>query len=103
MRDLYTIQDMVKDILIKDEKARNSDDYLYHVVCGNINKDVLALPFGHVLTNFQSYNIPCFESVSRVRRKVQAQYPDLKAAEVVTKGRAETEMEYIDWSRTEVR
>jgi hypothetical protein len=102
-RELNTIADMVKDILINDEKARNSDDYLYHQVCASINSDVLALPFGHVLTNLNTYNVPCFESVNRARRKVQAQFPDLKAVKEVQQGRLENEIQYEEFARSEVR
>lgn len=103
MDNLNTIYDIVKVILIQDEAARSSDDYLYHQVCLRINKDILSLPFGHVLTNFNTYNVPCYESVGRARRKVQAQYPELKANKKVQEYRLENEVAYEEFARNEVR
>ena len=102
MRDLYRIQDLVQDILEKDADARNSDTYLYHEVCKRVNKEVLSVPFGAVLNDFNSYKVPNIESVGRARRKLQAQFPDLKATKLVADGRLERQIMFEEYSK-EVR
>ena len=103
MRDLYRIQDLVQDILTKDEKARNSDTYLYHEVCKRVNGEVLTVPFGAVLNDFNSYKVPNIESVGRARRKLQAQFPDLRPKKAVEEKRLENQIAYEKFARNEVR
>ena len=75
--ELKTTQDIVKDILERDEQARNSDDYLYCMVCRSIDDISVHLPFWKVLLNRKDFHYPAFESVRRSRQKMQQKFPEL--------------------------
>jgi hypothetical protein len=94
---------LVKSILIKDERARNSDNYLYLQVLKTI-ADMKGTDFEHIpvtefLLNMDNYGVPPFESVRRSRQKVQEECPCLAADDMVQVFRAENEQEYIDFAR----
>ena len=89
MKELFKIEDLVIEILMADSAARNSDDALYFKVIQRINSEALDAKLGHILTGFNAYNLPRFATVSRARRKVQAQRPELCGDKKVSKGRQE--------------
>lgn len=103
MRNAKKVTDMVLAILERDPQARNSDDYLYHEVCKEVNPEILGASFGRVLTGFKGYGVPAYESVGRARRLIQAQRPDLRANEAVSDFRYENEIRYEDYARRVVR
>lgn len=72
---------IVRHILGTQPKARNSDDYLYVKVCEYINPGYITLPFGEVILNRKDFHFPAFESVRRTRQKLQADHPELYAAD----------------------
>ena len=76
-KELKTTTELVKDILENDPTARNSDDYLYYMVCQRIDGISVHLPFWKVMLNRKQYNFPAFESVRRSRQKMQEKYPEL--------------------------
>ena len=92
------IADIVKDILINDECARSSDKYLYYKVLEKISADWLKMSVKDFLLNADS--APAFETVRRVRQKIQEQNSSLKAVERVRKYRRENEKEYIQFARS---
>ena len=77
MRNLKTIEGKVKDILEKDEEARNDDMLLYLKVCNTCLKDTGAMPFAEVMLQYRYLGLPSIESVGRTRRKLQAEFPEL--------------------------
>ena len=78
-KELKTTTAIVKDILEQDLFARNSDDYLYYMVCTRINEIFVHLPFWKVMLNRKKYKFPSFESVGRARRHLQSKFPELSA------------------------
>ena len=76
-KELKTTTEIVKDILEHDSAARNSDDYLYYMVCNHIDSICIHLPFWKVMLNRKQYEYPAYESVGRARRKLQQKYPEL--------------------------
>ena len=92
MTKIYKVHDLCMEIMMSDEMARNSDKYLYLKVCQRINEQILAEPLKTVLTEFKKYGVPCFESVGRARRKIQAQFPELRACAEVSDRRLENEL-----------
>lgn len=102
-RNLFKIQDLVQDILEKNIRARGNDNYLYREVCQRLNCDVLGVPLGAVLVEFDRYNIPSIESVGRARRKLQAQYPELRPTKEVEQMRYEQQIAFEQYARCEVR
>lgn len=96
---IYKTHEVVKEILTTHPQTRNSDNYLYVEVCRKINPDCLVRSFGDVLTRVSEYNLPCFETVTRARRKIQATYPELAAISEVEAIRILNEEEYRNYAR----
>lgn len=99
-RDLDTLQKTVKTILENDSRARNSDDYLYSVVCKTISPDCVNAPFGRVISERERWNLPSYDSVGRTRRKLQEKYPELEAFDSTKRNRMDLEMEYRKYARS---
>lgn len=98
MSKLHTTAALVKSILEKDEKTRNSDSLLYLKVLKTygekIGVDVCKMPVSEFLLKSNEYGLPPFETVRRTRQKVQADYPNLRGNAVVEALRAEQMKEY---------
>lgn len=99
MKNLNTIEGKVKAILTRNEKARDDDMTLYACVCRSYLPDVAKLPFETVLLHYRSLGIPNLESVGRIRRKLQAQHPELASSPVVRKRRQAQEQVYRTYSK----
>lgn len=98
MTDLQTVIGLVKSILEKDEKCRNSDSFLYLQVLTEVGNqkgiDIEKMSIPHFFLHLHGSGLPPFESVRRARQKVQAAHPELAACERVTGYRADNELEY---------
>ena len=103
MQDLYRVSDLVRFYLTVDPKTRNSDNYLYYLICKNrlrekgIDIDVVPLSTG--LLKRKELDIPPFESVRRTRQKFQEKYPEFSASVPVSEARAKNETTYRDFAR----
>lgn len=104
MKDLNSTKALVRAILERDQKARNSDSYLYLTVLNIIAKkeginlnDITVIDF---LLNLHRSPFPPFESVRRTRQKIQEKNPDLCACETVSEYRAENEVAYLEFARS---
>jgi hypothetical protein len=101
--ELKNTKALVKHILEEDQKARNSDSYLYLKVIEHIadhkgfNLWELTVPY--FLKYMTDYGFPPFESVRRTRQKLQAEYPELSANRKVAAQRAENEEAFRDFAR----
>lgn len=97
------LRDLVKDILLKNPKTRDSDEVLY--------LEMLRLKGFYlnpkVFVNYKNFKIPSFSSVSRIRRKVQEDERKdkcivdwkLQSSKTVEKYRRELEEEYKNYYR----
>ena len=94
MRNLKTIEKKVRAVLEKNEDARNDDMVLYLALCNACLKDAGAMPLAEIMTQHKYLGLPSFESVSRTRRKLQAQHPELAGSRPVQKMRATGEKAY---------
>ena len=99
MRYLKTIERKVRTILAKNEDARNDDMVLYLVLCNACLKDAGALPLAEIMTQYKYLGLPSFESVSRTRRKLQAQHPELAGSRPVRKKRSAGEHDYRRYAK----
>lgn len=99
MKGLKTIEDRVKVILEKDEEARNDDMTLYLKVCNFYLKDAGAMPFAEIMLQYRFLGLPNFESVGRIRRKLQLQYPELAGDFDTRKRRTAQERLYRHYSK----
>ena len=97
---------LVKSILEQDQRARNSDSFLYLRVLKHIESEqrekLNGVTVFDFLLNLQGRVYPCFESVRRSRQKIQREYPELAASEEVQAYRDENEAMYHEYARSEV-
>lgn len=99
IKHLYTTETVIKRILRECPDARNSDDLLYLLMIKDINKKVLTMPFAEVIANAAALNVPKFQTVIRVRRKVQNENEDLRPNETVKGYRRENRKVFRDYAR----
>lgn len=96
---LKTVEKAVKYSLENSEEARKNDFVLYVDTLRNMGFDV------SYLEQFFKQNgmmIPSFESVTRCRRLVQSQIPELKDKHIDNYRRKVKEPEYREFSKTKV-
>lgn len=102
MNKLLNLTKLVKTILEQDERARNSDDYLYMLVLyesSHIGRAISEISVTTFLANRDRWGFPSYKSVSRTRRKAQEEHPELRGTERVRKKRAEREEVFREYSR----
>jgi hypothetical protein len=103
MNEIKSVAKLVEKVLINHPEARNSDNYLYYVICHDIlakiglNIDKLSLT--NALLNRKVFGLPPFETVRRTRQKVQEHHPELRGTDEVEEARTYLEEEYRDYAR----
>lgn len=94
---LNQIKAIVGRVLEAHEEARKDDFVLFALVC-----DEMGVPcnfdFRTMLREHKLFGLPSWESVSRARRKIQAEYRALTDAKTVEK-RKEEEAKYKEFAR----
>lgn len=99
MNKLYKVEGFVKKVLTEYSDTRNDDFILVYRVYREINEDlVIRELFCEVMLNHKNYNLPPIESITRCRRKLQREYPELRAVKEVQNKRDEEEKKYIDYA-----
>ena len=96
---LLKLEDLIKPILEEYELARNDDYYLYCKVLEITNPEAMQYSMFSCLMRHKELRLPSYESVSRVRRRLQAKYPELES-EKTRKRRLKEEAEYKEYART---
>lgn len=91
---MESVRNIVRNILLKDEKARNSDNYLYVQVIRVLCPGAVGKRFDEVMLNLTEMGCPCFETVRRERQYAQAEFPQLKANDKVRSFRSIKEEEF---------
>lgn len=100
LKDLYTTERVVKDILEEEPYARVDDMYLYHCYCKRKKQPLSQREFERLFISKEfrkKYNIATIESVGRTRRKLQAKYPYLRN-EYIYEKRYEQQDIYKDYA-----
>lgn len=102
-KELYTTTELVKEILINDVNARNSDNYLNYLVLKKIGEqkgiDIDHMSIMQYLLNLSKWGFPPFETIRRARQKIQAEYPELAASSTVEGYRTINEEKYREYAR----
>lgn len=97
MSKLNKIKNIVLRVLENNTEARKDDFVLFSLVC-----DEMGIPSNFdlrtMLNNHRLFGLPSWESVSRARRKIQAEQPELKDAEMA-EIRQEEIKEYKEFAR----
>lgn len=104
MDNLTKLSELVHDVLMKNERARNSDTYLYYIVCNEKLKenghDISKITLADALLKREALGLPLSESVRRSRQKIQHDNPELAASKAVEAIRSENEKEYRKYARS---
>lgn len=100
MDNLKRLDKLVTKILTEDEEARNNMFYLYYLVAKARNEAVTTARFGTVLLNPEQYGLKSFEAVTRCRRKVVTEHPELAGSEEVEGGRWSSEQQFREYARS---
>lgn len=106
MNELKNVSALVKSILTEDERARNTDNYLYLRVLehysGMKGTDIHTMTVPVFLKELDKHSFPGFETVRRSRQKVQATYEELAPNEAVGRRRVKRETVYREFAESEV-
>ena len=106
VKELRQTTKLVKEVLERYSKARNSDDYLYVQVCELVCRQKHISLQGYSFTQFLLHRaengFPPFESVRRARQKLQAEYPELCGEMDVEAQRELNREAYEDYARSYV-
>lgn len=94
MENLKTIEQKVKAVLEQDADARNDDMTLYVRLCDTYVKGISQQRLDTVLLQYKLFGLPNFESVSRIRRKLQAEQPELMGSTRTQQTREQQERIY---------
>ena len=94
---LRKLKKIVEEILRKSELAREDDCYLILEVIRELYPFEVGKTFTQVMFNAKSKGIS-FESITRARRQVQKQYPELKDSEIA-KIRDKEQEEYREFAK----
>lgn len=87
--------------ILTNYPATRSDDYvLISKVVERLNPSIKGLKFNFVLENSKILGLPSFKTIARTRRKLQHDYPELKANEETKEARTELEEEYKEFARS---
>ena len=105
MSELKTTTDMVRVIMTADPKTRSCDNLLYIRFLDELSRvkgdvDYLQMTVLQFFANISELGVPTIETVGRCRRKLQQEYPDLKANAEVTAFRAEREEQFRAYARS---
>ena len=98
MSELRNTTKMVKYVLEKEPRTRNSDNLLWLEVVKLKNQGVLRMPMAVVMQNLSTYGLPSIETVGRCRRKLQAAHPELRAERAVEAFRTGLEEFLREWA-----
>lgn len=101
--ELITTKALVKKILEQDQRARNSDSFLYFKVLNVLSyekrMDLNKVPVTVYLLKMNAWGFPPFESVRRARQQLQHDFPELSADEAVQEVRDEYEDDFREFAR----
>ena len=97
MQKLMKVEEVVEQILRKDEYARSNDVYLILRYISKVYPYEIGKKFEEAMTNVSKKGLS-FESITRARRKIQNKYPELKNDKVAN-FRDKKQKEYIAYSR----
>ena len=95
------LKKLVKQILELYPETRESDMALTYKVWECENPTILDYKCGYALKNFKIFGVPNIESIGRCRRKLQNEFPELRASEEVQKARQEKELDYLAIARSD--
>lgn len=97
-KKLQTIEEKVYDYLCKYPDVRNDDMKLYALYVMDERPVVDGKFFCDVLYNHSMYHLPSYESITRVRRKVQEKHPELRPPKKDYDAKMEQQSVYVEYA-----
>lgn len=94
---LKTLKEEIKFLLENHPTLRDSDEKLYASYLSRHGIGTISV--ATFLNNFNNYGVSDFESVTRCRRKIVEENPELSPSEKVRDMRAERQMDFLDLAR----
>ena len=91
------LENLIVKILRQDIESRNSDNRLYVAVIDSLVTNGSSMSVKDLFLNQKKLGIPPYESVSRCRRRVQSDYPELRGNNDIVKARRQKETEFKDY------
>lgn len=102
MQELSTVKEIVRLVLSTNRLSRNSDTYLYLKVIEHQaeqrNIDLNMISVNAFFLGAASEGFANYESVRRVRQKLQAACPELRGHERVRAARRKNEAVFREWA-----
>lgn len=97
--DLKNTKEVVRDVLERIPKTRDSDAILICMVYDKLGKN-WKLPFADIMYEVDQGRLPAFETISRCRRKIQEEFPHLRGT--IQEQRQEQQQIYKDLAKGEI-
>lgn len=105
MKKILTTKNLVKTILTEMPETRDDDNLLWLETLRASVRDfkygskMCDLTLAYVLKSINRLGLPSFGTVSRARRKLQEEYPELRGSENARRGRAKKEQTFKEFAR----
>lgn len=103
MDELKTTTDLVRYVLLMYPNTRDSDNYLYYRVLKIIGDrkgiDIDSMSVTTFFMNLRQYGFPTFETVCRIRRKLQEKYPEFVGSDSINAYRDSNERRFRKYAR----
>lgn len=99
---IETTAAIVQNILTSNVASRNSDNFLFYLVCKHQldakGIDIDTIGFKELFLSFPEYGLPQFETVRRTRQKLQEDNPELRCNESVGIARSASQDAFKDFA-----
>lgn len=95
---LHKLEDVVKPILESCPETRGDDFLLVYNVYMRLNPSLNNKKFRDIIFNHKSLGLPPFESITRVRRKLQLINKELRPCEEIDTARINDTSTYIEYA-----
>ena len=89
----------VQAVLEDHEDTRGDDAVLYGRYIERYRPDLSDVPATTLFRHHKDYAVPSYESVTRIRRKVQTKHAELLPTEKTRQKREKAEQDYKDYAR----
>lgn len=92
LQSIIKVENITYQVLLEDKESRLDDGILYFKVCDIIAPNgVGGLLFEDVLMNRREYKLPSYATVTRCRRKIFEEHPEIKPTDEERKARIQQE------------
>lgn len=91
-------ESLVKKALTEYEETRGDNFLLVYKVYELIDEKFIYLPFLKVMLLHKEFKLPSFETIVRCRRKLQAEYEELRPSKKIQEERLNKTADYIDYA-----